>query len=46
VIGRSVILITDGAQHGGKPYYALPSGTRFDLATWTVLPAASGEARR
>jgi cyanophycinase len=39
VLGRSVILITDGASHAGKPYYALPSGARFDLATWTVLPA-------
>jgi cyanophycinase len=39
VIGRSVILITDGATHDGKPYYALTAGTRFDLASWTVLPA-------
>jgi cyanophycinase len=37
VIGRSVILITDGADHGGEPYYTLPHGTRFDLATWTIL---------
>jgi cyanophycinase len=37
VIGCSVILITDGAVHDGKPYYALRRGTRFDLASWTVI---------
>jgi cyanophycinase len=37
VLGRSVILITDGASHGGKSYYTLPAGSRFDLATWTVI---------
>jgi cyanophycinase len=39
VLGRSVILITDGANHNGKPFYALESGARFDLATWTVMGA-------
>jgi cyanophycinase len=39
VLGNSVVLITDGASHNAKPYYVLTSGTRFDLATWTVLPA-------
>ena len=44
VVGRSVILITDGATHDGKPYYALTAGTRFDLASWTVLPAKAERA--
>ena len=39
VLGNSVVLITDGASHDGKPYYTLTSGAQFDLATWTVLPA-------
>jgi len=37
VLGRSVILITDGAMHDGKTYYTLPAGSRFDLATWAVI---------
>ncbi|MFO1160431.1 MAG: cyanophycinase [Reyranellaceae bacterium] len=37
VIGPSVVAITDGAMHDGKPYYLLREGARFDLATWTVL---------
>jgi cyanophycinase len=37
VLGRSVILITDGASHDGRSYYTLPAGSRFDLATWTVI---------
>jgi cyanophycinase len=39
VIGRSVVLITDGAPHDGEPYYVLKPGMQFDLASWTVLPA-------
>jgi cyanophycinase len=39
VIGRSLILITDGAMHDGKPYYSLAAGARFDLSSWTILPA-------
>jgi cyanophycinase len=39
VIGRSVVLITDGTFHGGEPYYALTPGTQFDLATRSVIPA-------
>lgn len=38
VIGRSVVLITDGSMHDGKPYYTLSHGTRFDPASRTVLP--------
>jgi cyanophycinase len=37
VIGRGEVFISDGATHEGAPYYALPSGARFDLATWSVL---------
>ena len=37
VIGRDVVLITDGADHNGSPYYALAAGSRFDLAHWAVL---------
>lgn len=37
VIGRGIVRITDGADHGGRPYYDLKSGTRFDLATWRTL---------
>lgn len=40
VVGPSIVAITDGAIHRGKPYYVLRHGARFDLATWTVLPAA------
>jgi cyanophycinase len=39
VIGRSVVLITDGATHDGEPYYTLTRGTQFDLATRTVVRA-------
>lgn len=39
VVGPSIVAITDGAMHHGKPYYALRQGARFDLATWTVLGA-------
>jgi hypothetical protein len=37
VLGRSVILITDGLSHDGKSFYTLAAGSRFDLATWTVI---------
>ena len=39
VMGPSIVAITDGAVHQGKPYYALRQGARFDLATWTVVGA-------
>jgi cyanophycinase len=34
VIGRGVVRITDGADHGGEPFYTLKPGARFDLASW------------
>lgn len=37
VLGRSVVLITDGAAHDGQPFYALTPGTEYDLATRTIL---------
>jgi cyanophycinase len=40
VIGPSIVAITDGSMHAGQPYYALRRGARFDLATWSVLPAS------
>lgn len=36
VVGPSVVAITDGATHDGRPYYVLKQGARFDLATWSV----------
>jgi cyanophycinase len=36
VIGNGVVWITDGADHGGEPFYTLRPGVRFDLATWRV----------
>jgi cyanophycinase len=36
VIGQGLVSITDGADHGGEPFYTLQPGTRFDLATWQV----------
>jgi cyanophycinase len=38
VIGVGHVLITDGADHDGKPDYPLAPGDRFDLATWSRLP--------
>ena len=35
VLGVGHVFITDGADHGGKPDYALAPGDRFDLATWS-----------
>jgi cyanophycinase len=40
VIGTARVFITDGADHGGKPDYSLSPGDRFDLATWSGLPAS------
>jgi cyanophycinase len=37
VVGPSIVAITDGAMHQGKPYYVLRHGARFDLASWKVL---------
>jgi cyanophycinase len=37
VIGRGAVRITDGAEHGGAPFYVLKPGARFDLANWRVL---------
>jgi cyanophycinase len=37
VIGSGSVFITDGADHGGMPFYPLKSGARFDLATWKKL---------
>jgi cyanophycinase len=36
VIGDGVVWITDGADHGGEPFYTLQPGARFNLATWQV----------
>jgi cyanophycinase len=33
VIGPGLVFITDGAMHDGKPYYTIPAGTVFDLAS-------------
>jgi cyanophycinase len=38
VIGQRRVLITDGADHEGKPFYALRKGDHYDLATWAKLP--------
>jgi cyanophycinase len=34
VIGKGVVRITDGADHGGARFYTLTAGARFDLASW------------
>ena len=41
VIGgpRARVVITDGQQHDGKPYYFLKRGDRFDLARRVVIAA-------
>lgn len=36
VIGKGLVRITDGADHGGVPFYTLKAGARFDLASWQV----------
>jgi cyanophycinase len=36
VIGKGMVRITDGADHGGTPFYTLKPGARFDLASWQV----------
>ncbi len=38
VVGRDAVLITDGADHDGLPYYPLSVASRFDLAHWSALP--------
>ena len=37
VFGSSDVLITDGEDHGGLPFYALHPGDRFDLPTRTTV---------
>jgi cyanophycinase-like exopeptidase len=37
VIGSGLVRISDGADHGGMPFYTLKPGARFDLATWRKL---------
>jgi cyanophycinase len=36
VIGRGMVRITDGADHGDAPFYTLKPGARFDLASWQI----------
>jgi cyanophycinase len=36
VIGRGMVRITDGTDHGGAPFYTLKPGARFDLASWQI----------
>lgn len=36
VIGKGMVRITDGADHGGAPFLALKPGARFDLASRQV----------
>jgi cyanophycinase len=36
VIGRGMVRITDGTDHGGAPFYTLKPGVRFDLASWQI----------
>jgi len=40
VLGRSRVAITDGRDHGGKPYYFLSAGDRLVLSSRRELPAA------
>ena len=37
VIGAGRVLVTDGADHGGTPFWCLRAGQALDLATWTRL---------
>jgi len=37
VIGNGRVLVTDGQDHGGVPFYALLEGDRLDLASWTTI---------
>jgi cyanophycinase len=39
VIGSNRVLITDGVDHDGDPFYALRAADRLDLTTWTRLRA-------
>jgi cyanophycinase len=43
VIGAGRVAINDGKDHGGKPYYFLKAGDRFDLKTRTRLEVAGKE---
>ena len=36
-VNDRAVLITDGADHGDVPFYRLPRGAEFDLATWRVV---------
>ena len=36
VIGKGMVRITDGTNHGDAPFYTLKPGTRFDLASWQI----------
>jgi len=36
-LDNNPILITDGAEHGTRPYYALPHGSHLNLATWRAI---------
>jgi cyanophycinase len=38
VIGSNRVLVTDGVDHDGRPFYALRAADRLDLTTWTRLP--------
>jgi cyanophycinase len=35
-VNERAVLITDGADHGGKSFYPLARGAKFDLSTWRV----------
>jgi cyanophycinase len=37
MIGAGRVLVTDGQDHDGLPFYSLRSGGRIDLATWTKM---------
>jgi cyanophycinase len=38
VLGYDVVLMTDGADHDGRPFYPLTRGQCFDLASRSVVP--------
>ncbi len=38
-VTAGAILVTDGADHGVAPFYALPQRARLDLATWSISKA-------
>lgn len=41
VVGPGRVLVHDGADHGAAPFWCLRAGDRFDLATWTRMPAGA-----